>query len=95
MLRLPHGLRELFDDWLLNHRPLRREKVLRRIEAVRGGRLNDPRFGSRLRGEGLFAEQIRDLFALMARKHGLDQAYPALSTAAFRRPGGTQLDLGL
>jgi DNA repair photolyase len=95
VLRLPHGLRELFDDWLLTHRPLRREKVLQRLEAVRGGRLNDARFGSRLRGEGHFAAQIGGLFSLIARRHGLDRAAPTLSTAHFRRPGGTQLDLAL
>jgi DNA repair photolyase len=95
VLRLPHGLRELFDDWLLTHRPLRREKVLRRLESVRGGKLNDPRFGTRMRGEGLFAEQIGGLFALMAKRHGLDRAAPGLSTAHFRRPGGQQLDLAL
>jgi DNA repair photolyase len=95
VLRLPHGLRELFDDWLLTHRPLRREKVLHRLESLRGGKLNDPRFGSRMRGEGLFAAQIADVFSLWARKHGLDAPHAQLSTAAFRRPGGTQLDLGL
>jgi len=92
VLRLPHGVRDLFDDWLLNHRPLRREKVLSRLESLRGGRLNDPRFGTRMRGEGCFAEQIAGLFQLIARKHGLDRPHPPLSTEAFRRPGGMQLD---
>jgi len=95
LLRLPHGLAELFDDWLLAHRPLRREKVLHRLESLRSGRLNDPRFGSRMRGEGRFAEQIADVFRLWARRTGLDAARPALSTAAFRRPGGDQLALDL
>ena len=100
VLRLPHGVRELFDDWLMTHRPLRREKVLHRLESLRGGerdsgKLNDPRFGSRMRGEGRFAEQISGLFNLMARKHGLDRPHPPLSAEAFRRPGGTQLDLGI
>ena len=95
VLRLPHGLRELFDDWLLTHRPMRREKVLHRLESLRGGKLNDPRFGTRLRGEGRFAEQISGLFDLMKRRYGLDQPSPPLSTASFKKPGGTQLDLGL
>ncbi len=93
VLRLPHGLRDLFDDWLLTHRPLRRKKVLSRLESIRGGRLNDPRFGSRMRGEGPFAEQIADVFRLWARKRGLDGPAPTLSTASFRRPGGSQLTL--
>ena len=100
VLRLPHGVRELFDDWLMTHRPLRREKVLHRLESLRGGerdsgKLNDPRFGSRMRGEGRFAEQIGGLFNLMARKYGLDRPHHPLSAEAFRRPGGTQLDLGI
>ena len=94
VLRLPHGLRDLFDDWLLTHRPLRRKKVLSRLGSLRGGRLNDPRFGSRMRGEGPFAQQIADLFRLCARKQGLDRPAPILSTTSFRRPGGTQLALG-
>ncbi len=100
VLRLPHGVRELFDDWLVTHRPLRREKVLHRLESLRGGerdsgKLNDPRFGSRMRGEGRFAEQISGLFNLIARRHGLDRPHSPLSAEAFRRPGGTQLDLGI
>lgn len=93
VLRLPHGLRALFDDWLAEHRPLRREKVLARVAAVRGGALNDPDFGSRMRGEGRFAEQIRGLFEVMTRRYGLDAPAPTLSVEHFRRPGGTQLDL--
>ena len=93
VLRLPHGVRDLFDDWLLTHRPLRRKKVLSRIESLRGGRLNDSRFGTRMRGEGRFAEQISDLFHLWRRRQGLDRRPPTLSTECFRRPGGTQLTL--
>ena len=95
LLRLPYGLRELFDDWLITHRPLRRKKVLHRLEALRDGKLNDPRFGSRMRGEGIFAKQISDVFRLWARKYALDRPRAPLSTAAFRRPGGIQLKLGL
>ena len=95
VLRLPHGVRDLFDDWLLTHRPLRRMKVLGRLESLRGGKLNDPRFGTRMRGEGRFAEQIADLFRICARRQGLDRPSPTLSTAAFRSPGGVQMDLGL
>lgn len=95
VLRLPHGVRDLFDDWLLTHRPLRRKKVLSRIESLRDGRLNDSRFGTRMRGEGRFAEQISDLFHLWRRRQGLDRRPPTLSTECFRRPGGTQLTLAV
>jgi len=93
VLRLPHGVAPLFDDWLARHFPERRAKVRHRLEALRGGRLNDPRFGWRHRGQGVFAEQIRRLFETSARRHGLHRPRPTLSTAAFRRPGDAQLAL--
>ena len=93
VLRLPHGLAELFESWLERHRPERRERVMARIREVRGGRVNDPNFHSRMRGEGIYAEQIHALFELTRRRAGLASQGPELSTAAFRRPGGAQLDL--
>ncbi|MHB2019079.1 MAG: PA0069 family radical SAM protein [Candidatus Xenobia bacterium] len=94
MLRLPHGLPELFEDWLERFYPQRRQKVLNHLRDVRGGRLNDPRFGSRMRGEGLFAEQVQALFRIGLKKAGLTRQPPPLSTAAFRRPApGGQLSL--
>jgi DNA repair photolyase len=92
-LRLPHGLKQLFADWLAHHYPERKDKVLHRIQEVRGGRLNDPRFGSRMTGEGVFARQIEAMFALAVRRAGLERRSLELSTGAFRRPGGAQLDL--
>lgn len=86
VLRLPHGLGPLFEDWLLRHFPDRREKVLGQLKAIRGGRVNDPRFGSRMRGEGIFAEQMAALFATACRKAGIAGNRPQLSTAAFRVP---------
>lgn len=90
MLRLPFGVKALFADWLTRHYPERREKVLHRIAEMRSGTLNDARFGSRLRGEGLYAEQIAAWFQLETRRHGLAKGWPALSTAAFRVPGRAQ-----
>lgn len=86
ILRLPYAVKELFDQWLAQHFPDRREKVLNRIRELRGGRLNDPRFGSRMRGEGVYAGQIASLFDVTARKTGFLGRRPELSTAAFRRP---------
>jgi DNA repair photolyase len=90
LLRLPHSVADLFDDWLRRHYPDRREKVLGRLRDMRGGALNDARFGWRMRGWGPLAEQVRALFALGCRRAGLSRDFPALSAAAFRRPGGTQ-----
>ncbi|MEK6406675.1 MAG: PA0069 family radical SAM protein [Acidobacteriota bacterium] len=93
VVRLPHGVGELFEKWLEEHFPDRKKKVLNRIREMRGGKLNDPNFGSRMRGEGVFAEQIRSMFKLACRKAGIEGGGPELSTAAFRRPSGPQLSL--
>jgi DNA repair photolyase len=90
VLRLPYAVSPLFEQWLARHRPASKDKVLNRIRETRGGRLNDARFGSRMRGEGVWAEQIKALFALACRKAGIQGRSPSLSTAAFRRPQGTQ-----
>jgi len=87
VLRLPHGVKELFDEWLQQHYPERRRKVMNRIRDVRGGRLDDSRFGSRQVGEGRYAEHIGRLFELGCRRAGLAIAGPVLSTDHFRRPG--------
>jgi DNA repair photolyase len=92
-VRLPHGVGPLFEQWLSQHVPDRQDKVLHRIRAIRGGKLNDPHFGSRMRGEGIFAAQIEALFALACRKAGIDGRGSALSTEAFRVPSKVQLPL--
>jgi len=86
LLRLAAPLDRLFDGWLATHYPERRERVLGRIRDVRGGGMNDTRFGIRQRGTGVHAEQIASLFAVAARRHGLHQPLPPLRTDAFRRP---------
>lgn len=93
VLRLPLTVAPIFQEWLERNFPDRKDKVLGRIRAIRGGKLNDPRFGSRMRGEGIFAEQISRLFHVACRKLGLPENGPELSTAAFRRPEEKQLDL--
>jgi DNA repair photolyase len=93
LLRLPHAVAPLFEAWLTEHLPERKDKVLNRIRAIRGGRLNDPRFGARMKGEGIFAEQIASLFPLACRKAGITGRGPSLSTAAFRRPTPAQPSL--
>lgn len=90
VVRLPHAVRPLFEEWLERNRPERKQKVLNRIRSVRGGRLNDPRFGSRMKGEGIFARQIAGLFEISCRKAGIQKGGPALSTAAFSRTGASQ-----
>lgn len=95
VLRLPWTVAPVFQEWLERHFPERKEKVLGRIRSIRGGKLNDPRFGSRMRGEGIFADQISQMFHVARRKAGFSEEGPELSTASFRRPEGMQLGLGL
>jgi DNA repair photolyase len=90
LLRLPYAVAGLFEDWLAQHYPARREKVLQRLRDMRGGEVHDSRFGLRMRGEGVLAEQVRALFHLGRRRAGLESGFPPLSTAAFRRPAGAQ-----
>jgi len=95
VLRLPLTVAPVFEQWLEQNFPERKDKVLGRIRAIRGGKLNDPRFGSRMRGEGIFADQISQMFDVARRKVELAGDGPDLSTAAFRRIEGAQLALGL
>lgn len=93
VLRLPHGVAPLFERWLETHVPDRKEKVLNRIRSLRGGKLNDPRFGVRMRGTGVFADGIQALFDLGIRGTGLNRRSYSLSTAAFRSGRSEQLGL--
>ena len=96
VLRLPWELKQLVREWLELHFPERAEHVLSLVRQMRGGRDNDPRFGSRMRGEGEFAELIRQRFKLAARTHGLDVTRSlALDTKQFQppRPASAQGDL--
>ena len=93
LLRLPYGVAEMFEDWLSRNYPDRMKRVLNRIRAMRGGKLYDSRFKSRMRGEGVFAEQVAKLFSVACTKANIAGHSPRLSTAAFRRAGGSQLSL--
>src|SRR5438270_492426 len=91
IVRLPWAIAPLFEHWLDEHFPEKKEKVLSRIRHIRNGKINDPRWGFRTKGEGIFAEQIRSMFEIACRRAGIN-GRPELSTAAFRRPR-EQLDL--
>lgn len=94
LLRLPHGVKELFADWLDVHFPDRRSRVLNRVREVSGGALYDPTYDRRMRGRGPYAEQLGQLFRVARRRVGLERALPELSAAAFRRsPRNGQLGL--
>ena len=92
-VRLPWAVAGLFENWVERHFPDRKEKVLNRIREMRGGKLNDPNFGSRMRGQGIFAEQIDAMYHVACRRMGLPKRNFELSAASFRRPSGSQLSL--
>jgi DNA repair photolyase len=91
-LRLPGSVKEVFSERIREALPLRAEKILSRVREMRGGKLNDPNFGSRMKGEGPYLEAVQLLFTQTARRLGLgsheraeyDEASREHST--FRRP---------
>jgi DNA repair photolyase len=85
MVRLPGAVAEVFSSWLERHQPLAREKILGRIRASHGGKLNSGTPVARIRGTGEAAGQWQTLFHACCRKHGLHPRTPELSTDAFRR----------
>ncbi|MNL22688.1 hypothetical protein D3C87_1440450 [compost metagenome] len=92
VLRLPWEVKTLFEDWLNAHFPDRAQRVLHRIEDLRNGRRNDPNFGSRMRGTGIWADLLRQRFAVATRKLGLNRHRLALDCDRFQPPvmaGGT------
>ena len=86
VLRLPWAVAPLFEHWLEEHFPERKDKVLNRIRDLRGGKLYDPQWGVRGKGQGIFAEQIASIFDVTTRKLGLNERHDRLSTEHFRRP---------
>jgi len=94
LLRLPFAVKDIFTQWLDDHVPTKKARVLDRLREMRGGKLYDSGWGTRMRGQGVFAEQLDNLFAVAARRAGLSRDHPALSIAHFRRPG-EQLSLSL
>jgi DNA repair photolyase len=95
MLRLPLTVAPVFLEWLQRTQPDRATRIEGRIRDVRGGKLNDPNFGSRMRGTGELANQIGKLFRLFAKRYGLDGDLPPYDCSRFRppRPKSGQLTL--
>src|SRR5882762_2186564 len=91
IMRLPNELKELFKEWLAAHYPERAGHVISIVRQMRGGRDNDPRFGSRMTGTGIFAELIEKRFDIACRRfglngHGAGRKPPSLDCSRFRPP---------
>ena len=96
MLRLPYEVKDLFREWLERHYPLRAAHVMSLVRDIRGGRDNDPNFGSRMVGSGAFAELVRRRFDVACRRLALNAARsPALDTTLFRVPRAPDVQLNL
>lgn len=93
VMRLPGSVKELFLEWLHREFPERAQRVINRLTDLRGSRLTDPRFGTRMRGEGEWADMISNLFKMSCRRNGLNGSHPPLSTDHFRRLRKGQADL--
>jgi len=93
IVRLPYGVKDLFQTWLEEHYPARKQKVLNRIREMRGGKLNVSEFGKRMGGDGEYAESIAQMFSQSRKRYGLDKPWTPLSTAHFRRAPDAQLSL--
>jgi DNA repair photolyase len=93
IVRLPYAVKDLFETWLEQHFPDRKNKVLNRIRSMRDGQLYQARWGIRMRGAGVFADQIEALFDATCRKLGFNEERRTLSTEHFRRPPAAQLEL--
>ena len=95
MLRLPGEVRNLFREWLLRYYPDKLRHVLNLVRDVRGGRDNDPRYGSRMSGQGPYAYQLQRRFELSMNKNGLKKRLPHLRTDLFSPPAQTDDQLSL
>ena len=96
LLRLPYEIKDLFTEWLAEHYPERAAHVMSVVRAMRGGRDNDPNFGSRMRGIGPYAELLRVRFRLACTRLKLaTSARDGLRTTLFRSPGPQQSQLSL
>lgn len=93
LLRLPREVGPLFERWLAEHAPGRAAHVMSLIHQLRGGRVNDARFGERMRGTGLFADLYRQRFALACKQLGLAPRHVALDTGRFTPPGADRQGL--
>jgi DNA repair photolyase len=91
IMRLPNELKDLFKEWLAAHYPDRADHVMSIIHQLRGGRDNDPRFGTRMTGTGLYAELIAKRFDIACRKyhlndHGAGRRRADLDCSLFKPP---------
>jgi DNA repair photolyase len=93
MVRLNGSIAELFSDWIYKAYPDKANKVLNMIADCHDGKLNDSRWGTRMRGDGKIAESIQQLFRLSVKRHMNGKSLQPLNFNLFAPSKGKQLDL--
>lgn len=94
LLRLPLEVKPLFETWLEQHYPYKKDRVMAAIRASRNGKAYEAQWGTRMRGEGVFADLIAARFRTALKKHGIEEGtIPATRTDLFVRPGDNQMSL--
>jgi DNA repair photolyase len=93
IVRLPYAVKDIFERWLVEYFPERKDKVLNRIRELRGGALYDSGWGTRMSGTGLFAEHIRDIFDMGYKRAHFPDGRIHLSAASFRNAQDQQIKL--
>lgn len=92
LVRLPGAVEGIFQNWLDKNVPGSASKVMNHVRAVHGGRAQDSRFGVRMKGDGIYADQIRALFNVTKSRLGL-KSFPTLNAGDFKRPQAGQLSM--
>jgi len=93
MVRLNGQIGEIFENWLRETFPDRADKVMRQVAHAHGGKVRDSRFGARMKGEGDYAEMVRNTMAIARERYLLGRIMPEFNTSLFRRPEKGQLNL--
>ena len=83
---MPHELKQMFEDWLAHHYPERARHVLNLVRETRAGQLNDPKWHSRFKGTGPYADLLARRFERAARQWGFDRERTELDCSRFAVP---------
>jgi DNA repair photolyase len=86
VLRLPWEVNPLFQQWLEQHFPERAGRVMARVREMRGGKDYKAEFGSRMKGEGVWAQLLGQRFNKTCAKLGLNKTRTELDLTLFRKP---------
>jgi len=87
ILRLPYAVAPIFSDWIEKNFPEKANRVMTRIRMIRGGKLNDPNWGTRMTGTGAYADYMHQLIDALSKKYKMQELRVPLSTHLFRRNG--------